>query len=65
MKRHVRTVRETVTVQRPCPECGHIHPNGIGLAFCLCDVCPLPHTPYEHLAPYFQALYDATWGKAT
>lgn len=24
-----------------CPTCGHVHPNGIGIAMCACDDCHL------------------------
>jgi hypothetical protein len=24
-----------------CPDCGHIHPSGIGVSMCLCDTCAL------------------------
>ena len=45
-----------------CPECGHLHPDGIGLSLCLCEVCPLPWTRYDLLSPEYKALYDRTWG---
>ena len=30
-----------------CPTCGHIHPNGLGIAYCLCRDCGLlSHTGF-------------------
>jgi hypothetical protein len=40
-----------------CPTCGHAHPDGLGLALCLCSDCGLLFggVPRRFLAPKYAA----------
>jgi hypothetical protein len=50
---------EKVTDTRRCP-CGHVHPNGIGASWCLCNDCWLLWSaiPRSALTPEYRDRLD-------